>query len=215
MKGERLAGVTPLGIATTAARQTASSHGLIPPQREGRGERRGGRPGKGLGAPRQRRGAGRCRRGPALTLPVVPSPSTTSLSWRSGLSSSSESDMVPPPPAGKEKRRRAAGRDGAQERGGEGGKARAPRSRSRQRCRGRSRHLPSARPPSLWPARDETTERREGRGRGQLAGGSYSNKSKSRRGGTRDALTSASPPSGRANGSARLAATRSGGLAPK
>lgn len=97
-------------------------------------------------------------------MPVVPSPSTTSLSWRSGLSSSSESDMVPTPAAGKEKRRRAAGRDGVQERGGKGRQERAPRSRNRQRHRGRSRHLPSARPPSLWPARDETNERKGERG---------------------------------------------------
>lgn len=160
------------------------------------------------GAPRRRRGAGRCRRGPALTLPVVPSPSTTSLSWRSGLSSSSESDMVPRPAAGKEKRRRAAGRDGVREQGGERGEERAPRSRSLQRHRGRSRHLPSARPPSLWPARDETNERGEGRGRGERAGGSYTNNSGGREQGapaTPSLHPSSLPPSRWANGSARLA----------
>lgn len=125
-----------------------------------------GKAGKGTRGTAAAERSGALPAGPALTLPVVPSPSTTSLSWRSGPSSSSESDMISTPPAGKEKRRRAAGRDGMQEQGGEGRKRRAPRSLSRQRCRGRSRHLPSARLPSLWPARDETNERTEGRGRG-------------------------------------------------
>lgn len=125
-----------------------------------------GKAGKGTRGTAAAERSGALPAGPALTLPVVPSPSTTSLSWRSGPSSSSESDMISTPPAGKEKRRRAAGRDGVQEQGGERRKRRAPRSLSRQRCRGRSRHLPSARLPSLWPARDETNERTEGRGRG-------------------------------------------------
>lgn len=127
-------------------------------------------------------------------MPVVPSPSTTSLSWRSGLSSSSESDMVPTPPAGKEKRRRAAGRDGVQERGGEAGKERAPRSRSRRRCRGRSRHLPSARRPSLWPARDDTNGGEEGRGESVARGRELQQRVhrplRAQAGATRDAPTS-------------------------
>lgn len=108
-RGERQPGIATASYRDSLGAPSGAQPGAAAGRRPGRGSRHRGE-GEDLPA------------GPALTLPVVPSPSTTSLSWWSGLSSSSESDMISTAPA-RQKRLRAAGRSWVQERGRNRGKS--------------------------------------------------------------------------------------------
>lgn len=118
-----------------------------------------GKAGRELGAPRRGRGAVGGA-GTDLASGAVPQHHQLELAVRTLLLLRVRHDLYSP--GGKEE---AESREesGAGTRTGRG-EERAPRSRSRQQRRNGHRHLPSARPPSLWSARGETNDGAEGRG---------------------------------------------------
>lgn len=134
--------------------------GLLPPRQQSRGSVRG-KAAKGLGAPRRGRGAAGGA-GTDLAGGAVTQHHQLELAVRTLLLLRVRHDLYGP--GGKEEAESSREEPGAGARTGQR-EGRAPRSRSWQQRWNHHRHLPSARPPSLWSARGETNGRAEERGR--------------------------------------------------